>query len=70
MARDRVKVTVGRTLNLGNYESCRIDVGLEADVQEGEGRKDAFKKLWKEADAQLDAIVAPLEEKLAKVRKS
>jgi hypothetical protein len=34
MARDRVKVALGRTLNLGNFESLRIDIGLEMDVAE------------------------------------
>jgi hypothetical protein len=29
---ERIKVSVGRTINLGNFESLRIDVGMEADT--------------------------------------
>ena len=29
---ERLKVSIGKTYNIGNYESVRLDVGLEADV--------------------------------------
>ena len=29
---ERIKVSIGKTLNLGNYESLRLDVGMEADT--------------------------------------
>lgn len=32
----RVKVAIGRTFNTGNYESIRIDIGLEADTGDGD----------------------------------
>jgi len=28
----KIKVSIGRTINLGNYESARIDIGLEAEA--------------------------------------
>ena len=34
MATARLKVNVGRTYNTGNYESLRVDVGLEADFDD------------------------------------
>ncbi len=30
----KIKVNIGRTINLGNYESARIDLGAEADIEE------------------------------------
>ena len=30
---DRVKVSIGRTYNIGNYESLRLDVGIEEDCE-------------------------------------
>ena len=30
---ERIKVSLGKTFNLGNFESLRIDVGLEKDVE-------------------------------------
>lgn len=33
---DRIKVSYGRTINMGNYESMRFEVGIETDVLEEE----------------------------------
>lgn len=32
----KVKVSVGYTKNMGNYESLRVEVGAEADIISGE----------------------------------
>ncbi len=32
----RIEVNVGRTVNLGNYESERIDISLGGDIEIGE----------------------------------
>lgn len=32
MAETRLKLQMGKTLNIGQYESVRIDVGIEHDV--------------------------------------
>ena len=29
----KISVSVGRTVNMGNYESARIDVGMEMDCE-------------------------------------
>ena len=29
----KLKLSIGRTYNLGNYESLRLDVGLEREVE-------------------------------------
>lgn len=40
----KIKVSLGRTLNAGNYESFRFDVGLELDCEnEVEGYEEALK---------------------------
>ena len=57
MARDRVKVALGRTLNLGNFESLRIDIGLEADLGEGQDRGGGARLLRGEAEDLLRAAV-------------
>ncbi len=31
---ERIKITLGKTFNLGNYESKRIEVGIERDVEQ------------------------------------
>ena len=40
-----VKVNYGRTINLGNYESSRIDVELSAKILDGENSQETIEDL-------------------------
>lgn len=40
-----VRVNYGRTINLGNYESSRIDVELSAKILDGENSQEAIEDL-------------------------
>ena len=55
----RISVTLGRTINMGNFESARVETTLEAVCDE-EGGSVAHKKLGraltKLCDEQLDRI--------------
>ena len=42
----KLKLTLGRTLNLGNYETARIDVGVEAVLAEGDDIEETYSKLY------------------------
>ena len=42
---DRLKFSYGLTLNVGNYESVRIDVGFERDLLEGQDRAEVLAKM-------------------------
>jgi len=33
----KLKISIGKTYNTGNYTSTRLDVGLERDVEEVDG---------------------------------
>jgi hypothetical protein len=48
-----VKVTVGYTHNLGNYESLRLDVTESRIMAPGEDANLVYSELWKSATAQL-----------------
>lgn len=61
----RVKVGLGYTLNLGNFQSLRIDVEVTDNKREGENTGDAFERVYefvenklaekvKEASAELE----------------
>ena len=39
---DRVTYTHGRTVNMGNYNSLRVEARLESDIQPEESYKDAL----------------------------
>jgi len=50
----KVNVALGYTLNLGNFQSLRIDLGVEDSKKDGENVQQAF-----------DRVYAFVEEKLA-----
>jgi hypothetical protein len=42
----RVTVSLGYTLNLGNFQSLRIDLGVEDSERDGENVNDAFNRVY------------------------
>lgn len=44
-----VKVTVGQVFNIGNYQSARVETGIEIVVKEGEDRAQVFERAYLEA---------------------
>jgi hypothetical protein len=42
----KVSVTLGYTLNLGNFQSLRIDLGIEDSRKDGETIKEAFDRVY------------------------
>jgi hypothetical protein len=58
----RVKVTIGYTRNMGNFESLRVDIGLEAD---GVGNPNkTFEKVYSWTEGKLLEKVAEVEQEL------
>jgi hypothetical protein len=62
----KVKVGLGYTLNLGNFQSLRVDIEVTDSKREGENTSDAFERVYefvenrltekvKEASAQLES---------------
>lgn len=62
----KVKVGLGYTLNLGNFQSLRVDIEVTDSKREGENTVDAFERVYefvenrltekvKEASAQLES---------------
>lgn len=51
---DYITATMGRTINLGNYESLRLDVRLGAKVAEGIDLRTVLRVLHEECDTELD----------------
>jgi hypothetical protein len=58
----RVSVTVGYTRNMGNFESLRLDIGLEAD---GTGHPDTtFQRVYEWTQDKLVEKMAEIEAEL------
>ncbi len=42
----KVSVTLGYTLNLGNFQSLRVDLGVIDSVREGENTNEAMDRVY------------------------
>ncbi len=49
----KVNVTLGYTLNLGNFQSLRVDLGVVDHVREGETTNDAMNRVYDFVEAKV-----------------
>jgi hypothetical protein len=49
----KVSVTLGYTLNLGNFQSLRLDLGIVDSKRNGETTNDAFERVYKFVEDKL-----------------
>lgn len=50
----RIEVRMGQTVNMGNYESMRIDVGLACDIHNDEDLDEAYDELFEQCAKQVE----------------
>lgn len=49
----KINVTLGYTLNLGNFQSLRIDLGIVDSRRDGENINDAFERVYSFVESKL-----------------
>ena len=49
----KVNVTLGYTLNLGNFQSLRLDLGIIDNKRDGENTNEAFERVYKFVEDKL-----------------
>lgn len=49
----KVTVTLGYTLNLGNFQSLRLDLGVVDNRREGETINEAFERVYSFVESKL-----------------
>jgi hypothetical protein len=49
----KVNVTLGYTLNLGNFQSLRLDLGIIDSKRDGETTAEAFERVYKFVEDKL-----------------
>jgi hypothetical protein len=49
----KVTVSLGYTLNVGNFQSLRIDLGIEDSRRDGENINDAFERVYSFVEEKL-----------------
>ncbi len=54
----RVSVTLGYTLNLGNFQSLRLDLGVVDSKRDGENTDQAFERVYQFVEDKLTAKIA------------
>ena len=53
----KVNVTLGYTLNLGNFQSLRVDLGVADSRRDGETINEAFERVYSFVEAKLSEKV-------------
>ena len=61
----KVSVTLGYTLNLGNFQSLRLDLGIIDSKREGENTNDAFERVYKFVEDKLTEKIAEAKAELS-----
>lgn len=54
---EKVNVHLGETINLGNYESSRVDIMMEARIDEGEDADEVYRRLYEKVRTLVDEEV-------------
>ncbi len=62
----KVSVTLGYTLNLGNFQSLRVDLGVVDSVRDGENTNDAMNRVYDFVEAKVVEKVQEAKEEIAK----
>jgi hypothetical protein len=64
MENDNTKVTIGLgyTLNLGNFQSLRIDISVADNKRDGENTDQAFERVYKFVEEKLTEKVRESQE--------
>jgi hypothetical protein len=53
-----VKANIGVVLNIGNYQSLRLDLGVEDTVREGETLDEAVDRVYDFVEKSIEAKIA------------
>ena len=59
-----VSVTLGYTLNLGNFQSLRVDLGVVDHVRDGETTNDAMNRVYDFIEAKVVEKVQEAKEEI------
>lgn len=53
----RISVKIGRTINMGNFNSLKVEAGLEESVQLGVPYDTEYKRLWNAVNAEINRAI-------------
>ena len=53
-----ISVSVGGTVNIGNYENFKFDASSKAQLEEGENPKEVYAQLWEMTSKEITSRIA------------
>ena len=65
MEETKVSVTLGYTLNLGNFQSLRLDLGVIDSKRDGENTEQAFDRVYKFVEDKLQTKISEAQSELS-----
>jgi hypothetical protein len=60
----KINVTLGYTLNLGNFQSLRLDLGVVDSKRDGETTSEAFERVYKFVEDKLTEKINEAKEEI------
>ena len=60
----KITVTLGYTLNLGNFQSLRVDLGVVDSRRDGENINEAFERVYNFVEEKLAQKVAEAKDEI------
>jgi hypothetical protein len=61
----KVTVSLGYTMNVGNFQSLRIDIGIEDQLRDGEHVQEGFDRVYSFVEQQLSAKLQEAKSEIA-----
>lgn len=68
MKNRRIELDLGKTINLGNFESKKISVGISVDIEDSDNLKKLMVELYDEVKDNLEEIEAKFNNKNSRRR--
>lgn len=63
----RVKVSMGVTINMGNFESVRVDIGIEDDTRDHEHVGDAYERVMLFVETALERKIKDVKSEMSRI---
>lgn len=67
---DRITVDIAYVRNLGNFETARVQLGIETDVPEGKSTKEHLETTYRRLELLVEEKVHEIDEAAGKVNTS
>ncbi len=59
----RIEINIGKTINMGNYESARIDFGLAGDISDIADINEEYREMYKYLNDIISKVVKQIKSK-------